>query len=143
MVDVGRRVRVVVAGEPDADTDEIAQLVDWLRAEMVEHDFDPVPDPAVASPTGAKAGDPAAVSSVLIALAASGGVLTSLIGLLQGWLQRGRACSVVVEIDGDRLELVDPTPQERRLLTEAWLSRHERAHERAPDGLTAGDGVTG
>lgn len=106
----------------------MAQLLERLRAEVVEQEFDLVADPAVAPPPGgAKAGDPAGVSSVLIALAASGGVLTSLVGLLHGWLARSSARALVVEIDGDRLELADPTSEERRRLMNAWLSRHERA----------------
>jgi hypothetical protein len=40
-----------------------------------------------------------------VALAASGGVLTTLIGALQAWLLRSSAGKVVVEIDGDRLEV--------------------------------------
>jgi hypothetical protein len=45
---------------------------------------------------------------------------------LQGWLLRSSARALVVEIDGDRLELVGATSEERRRLTNAWLSRHER-----------------
>lgn len=85
-------------------------------------------------PGGAKAADPAGVDSLLIALAASGGVLTGLIGLLQAWLLRGSARTQVVELDGDRLELSAATSEERRRLTNAWLSRHEQLPGADPDG---------
>jgi hypothetical protein len=117
-----RLARVVLVPEPDAD----AQDQDELRAEVAEQEFTVVPDPAApAAPGGAKAADPVTVGSLVIALAASGGVLTSLVGLLQAWLLRSSARTLVVEIDGDRLELTGATSQERRRLTDAWLSRHE------------------
>lgn len=123
-----RTARIVLSADPQADPQEIAQLMERLCGEVAEHEFDLVADPAVAPPPGAaKAGDPAGVSSVLIALAASGGVVTSLVGLLQGWLARSSARALVLEIDGDRLELVAATSEERRRLTNAWLSRHEHA----------------
>jgi hypothetical protein len=62
---------------------------------------------------------------LLIAIGASGGVLTTLIGLLQAWLVRGSARTLAVEIDGDRLELPAATSEERKRVTDAWLSRHE------------------
>lgn len=121
-----RLARVVVVPEPDADAEERDLLVRRLRAEVAEQEFDLVPDPAARPvPDGAKAVDPAGADSLLIALAASGGVLTSLVGLLQAWLLRSSARTLVVEIDGDRLELSGATAQERRRLTDAWLSRHE------------------
>jgi hypothetical protein len=130
---------VSLFADPEADAQEIAQLMERLRAEVAEREFDLVADPAAAPPpAGSKAADPAGVSSLLIALAASGGVLTSLVGLLQGWLQRSSARTVVVEIDGDRLELADATSEQRRRLTDAWLSRHERV----PGGEAPGAGAT-
>jgi hypothetical protein len=132
MTAAGRTARVLLTADQEADAQEIAQLLERLRTEVAEHEYDLVADPAVApAPGGAKAVDPASVNSFLIALAASGGVLTSLIGVLQGWLLRSSARMLVVEIDGDRLELVGATSAERRQLTNAWLSRHER--------LTGGD----
>lgn len=135
MTAAGRTARVVVLGDPDADAQDLAELVDRLRAEVLELDFDIVPDPAgEPMPGRVKAADPAGVDSLLIALAASGGVLTSLIGLLQAWLLRGSARTLVVEIDGDRLELSGATSAERRRLTDAWLSRHERPPDADPAG---------
>jgi hypothetical protein len=132
----GGTVRVVVSADPQADAQELAQLLERLRAEVAEREFDLVADPGLASPPGgAKAADAAGVSSVLIALAASGGILTSLVGLLQGWLARSSARGLAVEIDGDRLELADPTSEERQRMINAWLSRHERIPDATGPGL--------
>ena len=126
MTAAARLARVVVVPDPDADAQERDELVRRLRAEVAEQEFDLVADAAAGPvPGGAKAADPAGVDSLIIALAASGGVLTSLIGLLQAWLLRGAGRTLVVEIDGDRLELTAATSAERRRLVEVWLSRHE------------------
>jgi hypothetical protein len=123
-----RTVRLAVCADPGADTDEIAELVERLRAEVAELDVDVFPVPAgELPPPGAKAVDPTSASSLLVMLATSGGVLTSLVGLLQAWLLRNRARGLVVEIAGDRLEITDATPDERARLIAAWLSRHETA----------------
>jgi hypothetical protein len=128
MTAVERTARIVVSADRDADAEDLALLLERLRADVAEHEFDVVADPQAGSaPAGAKAGDPASVNSLLVVLAASGGIVTSLVGLLQGWLQRSSARTVVVEIDGDRLELVGATSAERQRLTSAWLSRHESA----------------
>jgi hypothetical protein len=127
MTAAGRTARVVLSADREADAQEIAQLLERVRAEVAEHEYDVAADPAVAPvPGGAKAVDPASVNSFLVALAASGGVLTSLIGVLQGWLLRSSARMLVVEIDGDRLELAGATSAERQRLIDAWLSRHDR-----------------
>jgi hypothetical protein len=123
-----RAARIVVSADRDADAQDLALLLERLRVEVAEHEFDIVADPlAGPAPAGAKAGDPASVNSLLVVLVASGGIVTSLVGLLQGWLQRSSARTVVVEIDGDRLELVGATSVERQRLMNVWLSRHELA----------------
>lgn len=133
---VGRQTVRLTVSAPDADPDEVAELVQRLRAEVAELDVDVVPAPADETrPPGAKAGDLASVGSLLVVLAASGGVLTSLVGLLQSWLTRNRAQGLVMEIAGDRLEISDATPSERARLVEVWLSRHEKASD-----ATGGDG---
>ncbi|MER7461004.1 hypothetical protein [Micromonospora sp. NPDC126480] len=134
----GRVLRVTVLADQDADDQDLAVLAEGLRAEVLESEFDLVGEPAPAPlPPGAKAADPAGVTSLLIALAASGGVLTGLIGLLQAWLLRGSDRTLVVEIDGDRLELTGATSEERRRLTNAWLSRHEQVAGTPPSSGAA------
>ena len=126
-------VRVSVQADGDADAAETAALRDHVRFMLDENEFDVTYEPLRAGPpAGAKAGDPVAISS-LVALAASGGVLTTLIGALQAWLLRSSARQVVVEIDGDRLELTGATEEERRKLTAAWLDRHQPATKRRPN----------
>ena len=118
-------VHVSVRADADADDSETAEMRDQVRSMLAEHELD-VTDglPAAAAPAGAK-GDPISIGSLVVVLAASGGVLTTLIGALQTWLARSSARQVIVEIDGDRLELTGATDQERQRLMAAWLDRHQ------------------
>lgn len=109
---------------PGADAAERDALAGRLRSELVERELDPVV-PESAAPAGAK-GPGAEAGSLLLALAASGGVLTTLVGLVQAWLLRNSGSTVVVEVDGDRIELTGATDEERRRALEVWLAKHER-----------------
>ena len=116
-------VFVKVDAGPGADDSETAELTARLRAELVEHGLDPVPLPAVAPP-GAKGVASGDVGSILVVLATSGGVLTTLLGMLQAWLLRQSGSRIVLEVEGDRVELTGTSDDERRRALEFWLARH-------------------
>ena len=61
---------------------------------------------------------------MLVVVGASGGVLTTLVGMLQAWLLRQSGSKLLVEIDGDRIELTGATDEERRRALDTWLARH-------------------
>jgi hypothetical protein len=86
----------------------------------------PVPGPP--APEAAKAGDPASWSTLLLTLAASGGVVTTVIGTLRDWLLRQPAPAVIeVSVGGDSIKLEgNATEEERRRLVEAFIARHDR-----------------
>ncbi len=65
------------------------------------------------------------IGALLVTLTASGGLLTTLLGVLQGWLLRHSGSRIVLEIDGDRVELTGATDEERRRALESWLARYE------------------
>ncbi len=119
-------MRVTVRPEASADDEETATLRDLVRSMLVEHDFDVADRRLIAAPPqGTKGVDPVSLSTLVVTLAASGGVLTTLVGALQAWLLRSSARQVVLEIDGDRLEVNGVTGAERRQLTAEWLRRHQ------------------
>jgi hypothetical protein len=124
-------VNVTVQADAAADDEELSTLRDYVRVMLTEHEFNVADYPVTAdAPAGAKAGDPVSVASLVVALAASGGALTTLIGALHAWLQRGSAQHVVIEIGGDRLEISGATSAERRGLSAAWLARHQPVEDR-------------
>jgi hypothetical protein len=126
-------VLVRVDAGADADDVDTAQLAQQLRTELVAHDLDPVV-PGSPAPPGAK-GVGLDSGALLVTLAASGGLLTTLLGVLQSWLLRHSGSRIVVEIDGDRVELTGATDEERRRALEFWLARYEgRGIGKAPGG---------
>jgi len=121
---------VTVDAGAGANAAETAELAERLRDELGAHEYDSMPVEA-AAPEGAK-GLGVDVGSLLVALAASGGVLTSLIGTLQSWLGRQSGSRLVVEIDGDRIELTGASDEDRQRALDVWLARHD------PDASTGG-----
>jgi len=122
----GPSVGITVQADAAADDEEQAELRGYLRSMLEEHDFEVAEPVTPAEPApGAKVGDPVSVNSLVVTLAASGGLLTTMVGALQAWLLRSSARQVVIEIDGDRLEVNGVTSEERRRLAAAWLERHE------------------
>lgn len=110
---------------PQADAEEIAELTRQLRTEVMELNVESIDlVHAREVPAQAKSGDPITWGTLLVTLAASGGVLTTLINVLQPWLTRHKGCSVTLEIDGDKLEVQGISSKEQRRLINDWLSRH-------------------
>ena len=112
-------VRLHVAGYPDSDAEERADLAAGLREEI-----------ATASPTSLASVDPAAAgrqgrrARVGAAARDMAGTLPPLLMAVQGWLGRHRGAAVTVEIDGDTLTLGEASEAEQRRLVEAFLARH-------------------
>lgn len=121
-------ISVRVELRPDADVDVYLhdRLTRGLRGELNELDVESIRTlPGSLVPEGAKSADPVTVGALLVAFSASGGLFTSLVGVLQGWLDRQAARRrIVVTIGGDSIELDRATGAERRELIEAFIKRH-------------------
>jgi hypothetical protein len=121
--DESRQLLISLYSGPGSESEEIEELSRRLRAELLRLDvasLRPVPGPP--APEGAKAGDPASWSTLLLTLAASGGVVTTVIGTLRDWLLRQPAPAVIeVSVGGDSIKLEgNATEEERRRLVEAY-----------------------
>ncbi len=100
------RLALTILPGRDADPPELERLTDSLRRELRALDVESVDlVSAEAVPAYAKAGDPVTWGQLLVVLAASGGLLTTLVGALQAWLTNPERRRVLLEIDGDKLEL--------------------------------------
>jgi hypothetical protein len=116
-----------VCTRPEDDAEKLAELSRQLRTELMELDVESVELVRTGKiPAGAKAGEPITWGVLLVTLAASGGVLTTLINVLQSWLTRHEQRSVSLEIDGDKLEVKGMSSQEQQRLIDDWLGRHRR-----------------
>ena len=110
--------------DPQVDAAELADLTQRLRQELLELDVDQVELPRSGPPPpGAKAIEPFSWGTLIITLATSGGVLTTLIGLLQSWLNRNNQRQVKLTINGDTLEVSGLSSDEQRRLIAEWLQR--------------------
>ena len=66
--------------------------------------------------------------SLLVTLDAVGGVVTSVIAVVQDWLARHSAAqSIKMTIDDDTIELGRASMQERKELISTWVRRHSGA----------------
>jgi hypothetical protein len=113
-------LRLHVAGYPDSDAEERADLAARLRLELLDRGVHDVSHPAIRPPPGAKGGA-LEWAQLVVTLA---GTLPPMVMALQGWLARHREASVTLEIDGDKLTLGDAAPEDQRRLIETFLARH-------------------
>jgi len=112
-------VRVHVAGYPDSDDEERADLTTRLREDLLAGQVD-VAHPDATAPTGAKGG---ALEWAQLVVTLAGSV-PAMVAALQGWFGRHPRAAVSIEIDGDTLTLGEASPAERRRLVETFLERH-------------------
>jgi hypothetical protein len=116
-------LRVHVAGYPDSDEEERADLAWRLREEISDHGVD-VSHPYVEAGEGTKGG---AAMDLLQLVVTFAGTVPPLIMAIQGWLGRHPRAAVTLEIDGDKLTLDEASPEDRRRLMEVFLAKHGAA----------------
>jgi hypothetical protein len=116
---VTTQVHVHVAGYPDSDDEERAELTARLRADLLAHDLD-VSHPASEAPPGSK-GAGLEWAQLLVTFA---GTVPAIVAALQGWRGRHPRAAVSIEVDGDTLTLDEASPAEQRRLVETFLARH-------------------
>lgn len=109
---------------PEADEEEVADLTRQLREELEELDLDAIGHVRSGeTPAGAK-GDPLTLGTLLVTLAAQGGVLTTLISQIQSWLPRHGRGAVTLEIGGDKISVTTASSEQQQQLIDAFVSRH-------------------
>jgi hypothetical protein len=81
---------------------------------------------ATAAPSGSKGIGPADVSTLLVTLAASGGVFTTLINAVQSWSARHGDHGVTLEMDGDKLSVTGISASDQQRIIDQWLNRHSK-----------------
>src|SRR4051812_15276217 len=113
---------------PEHDAEELAELTQRLRDELLELDVDAV-EPATggAAPEGAKGLELLAVGGLIVRFAMKAPVLRAVVDTTVGWLARQQARSVKLTLDGDTLELTGVSSDEQQRLIELWVARHAAA----------------
>jgi len=117
-------LNLAIQTEGEVNPEYLAKLTQQLRSDLLQLDVEDVALPSAEKvPEGSK-GDAVTWGQLIIALAASGGVFTTLITLLQAWVTRHERHTLALEIDGDKLEIAGISSKEQKCLIDEWLSRH-------------------
>jgi hypothetical protein len=118
-------VAAAVDAGSDYDTEELLELTQGLRGELLELDVDAVELGTLGeAPEGAKGGDLLAFGGLAIQFALKSSVLRSVVDTTVAWLRRQEARSVKLTLDGDTLELTGVSSDEQSRLVEQWIARH-------------------
>lgn len=112
---------------PDRDLRELERASVNLRNELRRLDGVESVQPVLLgnAPVGSKVADPISAGSILMTLAASGGVLTSLTGILKEWLGRSEQRKVSLQIGQDKLEITGLPTEAQKELIGTFLRKHD------------------
>jgi len=110
--------------EHETDSD-IAKLSQQLRSELLKLNIENVDYQRKENlVNGTKAGDIISWETLIITLAASGGVISTLINFILGWVKRNEGRGVTLELNGNKLEVTGLSANEQKELIETWLKRN-------------------
>jgi hypothetical protein len=110
--------------EPYADPDQVDELAQHLRLELLELDVESVsPVTTGPAPDGSKGLELAAIGALLVHVAGSANALTSVIQAMRSWLRREAPAkrSITVSIGGNTLELTSATDAQQQQLVEQFV----------------------
>src|SRR5262249_22427655 len=126
MTDNPTALQLSITAEPGTDAEEMEDLTRRLRDDLLDHNVNSVEQTRTASaPPGAK-GDPVTLGTLLVTLAASGGVLTTIINAVQSWLTRQDGHSVTIEVGGDKLVLSGVSSKQQQQLVDNFIKQHKK-----------------
>ncbi len=119
-----KELKLNLDDELQADDEALERATRQLREELMGLDVEDVGFVSAGEvPAKAKAGDPVTWGTLLLTLAASGGVFTTVISAVQSWLTRADRRSITLEIEGDKLEIKGISSEEQQRLINEWLTR--------------------
>jgi Caspase domain len=124
---VGNVTRLVLRVEDEhADPEELARLTEALRQELLDLNVDAVHHASAGeAPPDSRAFEIAALGTLVVSLAQSE-LLAAVVNAVAAWLANRRNQTIIMEVDGDVLELAGLPSKERQRLTEEWLLRRTR-----------------
>lgn len=131
---VAERMRLVLSGGQDLDQEELEALTAQLRQRLLEVDVDDVRMERShgAPPPGAKPGELVTVGALAVTLAPA--VFRPALRVVETWLKNRPVRTVKVDVDGRTLELGHASPEEQRLLVEAFLEALPAESAQPPAG---------
>ncbi len=115
----------VLDAGPDHDAEDLLELTQRLRGELLELDVDAVAlEGQGEAPAGAKGVELLAFGGLVVRFALNSTVLKSVVDTTVGWLGRQQARSVKLTLDGDTLEVTGVSSDQQSRLIDEWVARH-------------------
>ncbi len=125
MSSISSELAAVLDAGPDFDAEELLELAQGLRDELLELDVDAVGlEGRGEAPDGAKGAELLAFGGLAIQIALKSPILRSVVDTTVAWLGRQQARSVKLTLDGDMLEVTGVSSDEQSRLVEQWVARH-------------------
>jgi len=117
-------LRLEVGVEPDADAAELDEATLKLRRELLQLDVADVECPADGHPPppGTRAVEAALLGTLVVT--AANDLVGAVVRAVASWIGRRQNRSVKLEIDGDSIEVTDPSAEDQQRMIEAFLARH-------------------
>lgn len=119
------RVLLRIATDPQTDDQEMEELGRRLRGELLQLDVDAVDQVRGEKASAGAKGDSVTLGTLLVTLAASGGVLTTLISTVQSWLTRQERHAITLEIGGDKLVITSASSEQQQRLIDDFIDQHK------------------
>ena len=108
--------------------EDLDALTGNLRRELLESEVVSVERVRVGEiPSGARSGEVASLAALIVTTGTTTAALTSTVNAVRGWLGRDGNRKVVVELDGDKLEISGSSDEDQRRLISLWVERHGSA----------------
>jgi hypothetical protein len=122
---------IEVTPEENEDVEALDQITRALREELLELDVDSVEQPTEPAPEGARAIEAALLGTLIVGVGK--GMLDLVARTVERWAARVGDRKVVLEIDGDRLEVSGVSAADQQRLIDTFVARHG-----GMEGWTAG-----
>jgi hypothetical protein len=120
-----QRLLVEIGAGPDSDFEELAQLCDGLRRDLLELEVETVnaigggPAPARSKTSAADT-----VGTLVVALSNSA-VVVALVGVLRAWVRRGAGRKVTLRLGENSIEISQASAEQQAMLIKSWLDLHD------------------
>ncbi|MCP2296942.1 hypothetical protein SAMN04244553_1169 [Nocardia amikacinitolerans] len=109
----------------DLDAEQLDDATLRLRTELLDLDVDHVtPARGVDAPEGTRGLDAEMVGQLLVGIGPGLAALRQLLDALLGWRSSNRHLEISVQIDDDRLELKNASPEIEKQIVTAFVQRH-------------------
>lgn len=114
--------------DDDLDAEEVGELTQQLREELLESDVNSVElVTAGEAPSGTRAVEIVVLGGLLVKVVESVDALSAVVGTIRHWLSRRGRGKVKLQLGDDVLELSSVSREDQERLVNAFLSRHAQS----------------